>query len=289
MNSVSILLRKTGSRVLQSRLCSTSEVIKKDLLIDLDEETGIQTITLNRPRKLNAINYNLYAGIPSVLAEAGDDPKVKITVFTASGRYFSSGNDLGDMASRWMKSESPKAAAEMSAQVLRNFVASIIEYPKVLVAAVNGPAVGISATMLGIFDAVYLSETATLRTPFVSTAQAPEGCASYTFPRIMGRVKANELLLFDKTMTASEAKDVGLANEVFPADTFEENVKTRLEEISQHHPMALERIKKIIRSHDTDMLHLVNERECQHLTEVWQSKECNQALQMLMAKLQSKS
>ena len=88
-----------------------------------------------------------------------------------------------------MKSESPKAAAEMSAQVLRNFVASIIEYPKVLVAAVNGPAVGISATMLGIFDAVYLSETATLRTPFVSTAQAPEGCASYTFPRIMGRVK----------------------------------------------------------------------------------------------------
>ena len=101
MNSVSILLRKTGSRLLQSRLCSTSEVIKKDLLVNLDEETGIQTITLNRPRKLNAINYNLYAGIPSVLAEAGDDPKVKITVFTASGRYFSSGNDLGDMASRW--------------------------------------------------------------------------------------------------------------------------------------------------------------------------------------------
>ena len=101
MNSVSILLRKTGSRFLQARLCSTSEVKKKDLLIHFDEETGIQTITLNRPRKLNAINYNLYAGIPSVLAEAGDDPKIKITVLTGSGRYFSSGNDLGDMAARW--------------------------------------------------------------------------------------------------------------------------------------------------------------------------------------------
>ena len=77
----------------------------------------------------------------------------------------------------------------MSALVLRNFMASIIEYPKVLVAAVNGPAIGIAATMLGIFDAVYLSDQALLRTPFVSTAQAPEGCASYTFPRIMGRVK----------------------------------------------------------------------------------------------------
>ena len=84
----------------------------------------------------------------------------------------------------------------MSALVLRNFMASIIEYPKVLVAAVNGPAIGIAATMLGVFDAVYLSDQALLRTPFASTAQAPEGCASYTFPRIMGRVKVLFMFLF---------------------------------------------------------------------------------------------
>ena len=101
MNSVSLILRKSSSRLIQSRFYSSSESVKKDLLVHLDEDSGIQTITLNRPRKLNAINYNLYAGIPAVLAEAGDDPKVKLTVFTATGRYFSSGNDLGDMAARW--------------------------------------------------------------------------------------------------------------------------------------------------------------------------------------------
>ena len=85
--------------------------------------------------------------------------------------------------------KSPKDAAEMSAHVLRNYVANFIEYPKILVAAVNGPAVGIGATMLGLCDAVYMSDKATLRTPFASTAQAPEGCASYTFPRIMGPLK----------------------------------------------------------------------------------------------------
>ena len=79
--------------------------------------------------------------------------------------------------------KSHKAAAEMSGHILRNFVASFIEYPKILVAAVNGPAVGIAATILGICDAVYMSEDATLLTPFASTAQAPEGCSSYTFPR----------------------------------------------------------------------------------------------------------
>ena len=96
------------------------------------------------------------------------------------------------------------------------------------------------------------------------------------------------MLLFDKTMTALEAKEVGLANDVFPAETFEENVKSRLDEMSQYHPMALERIKKIIRSHDTDMLHLVNEKECLHLEQIWQSKECADALAGGMAKLQSK-
>ena len=91
---------------------------------------------------------------------------------------------------------SPKDAAEMSALVLKNFVSSIIKYPKILAAAVNGPAGGISAIMLGHFDLVYLSEKATFRTPLVSTAQTPGCCASYTFPRIMGRVKVIFLTLF---------------------------------------------------------------------------------------------
>ena len=77
----------------------------------------------------------------------------------------------------------------MSATILRNFVTSIIEYPKILVAAVNGPVSGISAIMLGHFDVVYLSDNATFRTPLTATAQTPGGCASYTLPRIMGRVK----------------------------------------------------------------------------------------------------
>ena len=187
-----------------------------------------------------------------------------------------------------MDAKTPKDAAEMSGTILRNFVANFIEYPKILVAAVNGPAVGIAATSLALFDAVYMSDQATLRTPFASTAQAPEGCASYTFPRLMGPLKANELLLFDKTMSAEEAKKCGLCNEVFPHEVFEAKVQERLEELSSFHPLVLERIKSIMRRHDVDVLHAVNEAESQHLIKVWQSPECEQALQILMAKLKSK-
>ena len=71
------------------------------LKISLDEATGVQTLRINRPQRLNAINYKLYAAIPAALTEAADDPKVKITVLTGTGRYFSSGNDLADFASKW--------------------------------------------------------------------------------------------------------------------------------------------------------------------------------------------
>ena len=74
---------------------------KKDLVVSFDESTGIQTLRLNRPKRLNAINFNLYAAIPSALTDTCDDPKVKLTVLTGTGRYFSSGNDLADMAKRW--------------------------------------------------------------------------------------------------------------------------------------------------------------------------------------------
>ena len=136
-----------------------------------------------------------------------------------------------------MEAGSPAEAAAFSALVLRNFVASFIEYPKVLVAAVNGPAVGISSTFLPLFDAVYLSEEATIRTPFASTAQAPEGCSSFTFPQIMGRALANQVLLFDKRLSAQEAKDCGLATQVLPHKNFHELIIEKVEqELAIFHP-----------------------------------------------------
>lgn len=70
--------------------------------------------------------------------------------------------------------------------VLRSFVGSFIDFPKPLIAAINGPAVGISVTILGLFDIVYATDRATFHTPFMELGQSPEGCSSFMFPRIMG-------------------------------------------------------------------------------------------------------
>ena len=68
---------------------------------ELNEETGVQTLTLNRPQRLNAIDSKLYAAIPKALIDASENPNVKMTVITGAGRYFSSGNDLADFAITW--------------------------------------------------------------------------------------------------------------------------------------------------------------------------------------------
>ena len=71
----------------------------------------------------------------------------------------------------------------------RKFVAHFIDFPKPLIAAVNGPAVGISVTIMCLFDMVYASDKATFHTPFMELGQSPEGCSSFMFPRIMGPAK----------------------------------------------------------------------------------------------------
>ncbi|KAG8133281.1 putative Peroxisomal 32-trans-enoyl-CoA isomerase-like protein, partial [Naja naja] len=139
-----------------------------------------------------------------------------------------------------------------------------------LIAVVNGPAVGISVTLLGLFDIVYATDQATFHTPFSNLGQSPEGCSSYTFPKIMGLTKATEMLLFNKKLTAAEACSQGLVAEVFPDSTF------------QKETLAVS--KQLIRNMEKEKLYEVNSQECECLMERWLSEECMQAVMSFMQK-----
>ncbi|KAK7084842.1 Enoyl-CoA delta isomerase 2, mitochondrial [Halocaridina rubra] len=239
-------------------------------------EDGLRVITLNRPSKKNAITKEMYNEWAAALEEATADPKTVVTAITGAGDYYCSGNDLSNFMN--IKPEDMQQMALDARDLLKNFVASFIDFPKPLVAVVNGPAVGVSVTILGMFDAVYASDKATFNTPFSALGQSPEGCSSYIFPKIMGYTRASELLLFNKKVTAHQAKELGLVTEVFPNDALQSEVWPKLQAYAKLPVKSLVYSKALTRQTELETLHKINAAECERLAERWVSDDCVNAI-----------
>uniref|UniRef100_A0A672FLH4 Enoyl-CoA delta isomerase 2 n=1 Tax=Salarias fasciatus TaxID=181472 RepID=A0A672FLH4_SALFA len=243
--------------------------------LEVTTEDGITTIKLNRPDKKNAITTEMYDHIIAALESAAKDDSV-LTVVTGAGDFYCSGNDLSNFTK--IPEGGVEEMASRAGDLLRKYVRAYIDFPKPLVAVVNGPAVGVSVTVMGLFDLVYATERATFHTPFSQLGQSAEGCSSYTFPKIMGAAKANEMLLFNKKLTATQACELGLVTEVFPDSSFQSEVWTRLKEYAKLPPNSLALSKQLIRSVEKERLYAVNDAEVERLKERWLSDECMNAI-----------
>lgn len=236
-------------------------------------ENGVQVITLNRPSKLNAFNQELYERVRDELHTAAEKEEVIIAAVTGAGDYFSSGNDLNMFAKMPQDEAELRTMAVASGDMLESFVNAFIDFPKPLVGVVNGPAFGIAATILGLFDLVYASDKATFSFPFVRLGQGPEGCSSYTFPRMMGPARAGELLYLGRKISATEAERLGLVTRVIAHQDLSQ-IWGEVEAWAKLPPQSLYNCKALVRGANKDMLHEVNRKECEFLVERWSSPEC---------------
>ncbi|XP_055348431.1 enoyl-CoA delta isomerase 2-like [Paramacrobiotus metropolitanus] len=236
-----------------------------------EEKDKVTYITMNRPNKMNAITSNMYFEFVDALEMAANN-KNYATVITGAGKYFSSGNDLSNLMK--VGGGSMKDMAEAAAVMLEKFVDAFIDHPKLLVGLINGPSIGIACTTLGLYDVIYATDTATFHTPFTNLGLTPEGCSSYTFPKRMGAMRANEVLLLGKKMSSAEALECGFITEVFPADSFQQETQRRLQSFAKLMPISLKESKTFIRSVEKEKLHQVNHEECTKLITMWQGEEC---------------
>jgi len=188
-------------------------------MIRIDDTGRVRLLTLDRPDKLNAFNDALYDATAAALREAAADPGVAVVVITGEGRAFSTGTDVTEM--------SALASGESSGEAhgFPGLVDALVAFPKPLICAVNGLALGIGATMLGYADLVLMSTEARIRCPFTDLAVAPEAASSVTFPALLGRQDAAWVLLSSEWFSAEECKEMGLAWKVTdPADLLPETM-----------------------------------------------------------------
>ncbi|ETP40076.1 hypothetical protein F442_12538 [Phytophthora nicotianae P10297] len=187
-------------------------------------EGCIFVVEMCRPRAKNAFNDALYEQLTAALDEFEADDSLHAFVLTGHGDYFTSGADvketaaiLGDGSVR-PPSQSPS----------HTFMHKMLDCKKLLIAAVNGPAIGIGVTLLMHCDLVYAADSATFWTPFLRIGVVPEFASSYTFPHLLGPTVANNLVIRSKVYTAQEALNASIVGEIFPTNGFLEAVFAEL-------------------------------------------------------------
>ena len=168
---------------------------------------GVQTLTLNRVDKKNAFTPAMYAAMADGLERAKADPTIRVTVIQGDVTVFSAGNDIEDFLQR-------KPDGEVSPAF--SFLRAIAQYPKPLVAAVCGPAVGVGTTLLFHCDLVYAGDNAAFSMPFVNLGLCPEAASTLLVPRMLGYHRAAEALLLGEPFMAEAALEVGLVNRIVP-------------------------------------------------------------------------
>merc|ERR1712226_852874 len=251
-------------------------------------KNGYCKITFNRPKKYNAINWKCYEEIGLALQEADQDESVVVAALTGNGPYYSAGNDLAGFRQLAEEHGGDIHKAAAAGVKLETFVNSFVNFRKPLIALVNGPAVGIPVTTLGLVDIVLASSSATFQTPFPSLGQSPEGCSSYTFPKLMGHTKAIEMLLYEKKINAVEAMERNLVNEVIDEANFHKVAQEKLEYYASLPKKSLLYSKDLLRESKREKLRKVNKIECERLVERWTSEECISAIMKFMTRKQSK-
>jgi enoyl-CoA hydratase/carnithine racemase len=184
--------------------------------IRYEKEKGIGLITLNRPEKLNAYTSLMNRELIQALDQADEDDEVRVLIFTGAGRGFCAGADLSaGGGSAFSYKEEPIDTFRDGGGILN---LRIFEMKKPVIAAINGPAVGIGATMTLPMDIRLASESARMGFVFTRRAIAPDGCCTWFLPRVVGIGQAAEWLISGRVFSAQEALQTGLIHRVLPAD-----------------------------------------------------------------------
>ncbi|MBV9026541.1 MAG: enoyl-CoA hydratase/isomerase family protein [Streptomycetaceae bacterium] len=181
---------------------------------------GLATITLNRPEAMNALDTPTKAALRDVLREAAADQAVRAVLLTGTGRAFCVGQDLKEHIGTHLGGERAAGARTMSTvtEHYNPVVTAIATMPKPVLAAVNGVAAGAGAGFAFAADYRIVSETASFNTSFAGVALSVDSGVSWTLPRLIGHGRAMDLLMFPRKITAPEALELGIAQQVVPAE-----------------------------------------------------------------------
>jgi enoyl-CoA hydratase/carnithine racemase len=236
---------------------------------------GVACIEIARPEKKNALTQAMYQAMADAIAAASADSAVRALLITGQPGVFTAGNDLEDFMQR------PPLDADSP---VGRFMQALLACDKPVVAAVNGAAIGIGATMLLHCDLVYVSDQARLVLPFVGLGLVPEFASSLLLPQRMGHAKAAEKLLLGEPITGAEAVALGMATAVLPASDVLTHARRMAERFNALPPGAVRDTKRLMRAGSSAGIARAVQAESAIFAERLRSPEAKEALQAFFEK-----
>jgi 2-(1,2-epoxy-1,2-dihydrophenyl)acetyl-CoA isomerase len=213
--------------------------------VSVENEGGVGWIRFNRPEKMNAIGALTRQQLGDAVKQAERDDAVRVVVLTGSGRAFSSGADVTEMAQG-----TGMRTPEEVGNVLRNeympILARLRTMPKPVIAAMNGPAVGIGASFALACDIRIATPEAYLMEAFVNIGLAPDGGVSWLLPRLAGTGVAYEMFFSGKPLQAADAHRLGVVNRIVPAERLEEEVRDLANQLASQPRGAMAGAKRAV-------------------------------------------
>ncbi|KAH8380196.1 hypothetical protein KR009_009441 [Drosophila setifemur] len=250
----------------------------------VEQQERLLVVKFNNPRKKNCVNRFGYQEMARVLTEVNEDEDVSVVVFTGVGDFFSAGNDL----SQSTNSDNVTEFLKESNVIFKNMVLSFVNCKKIVFALVNGPAIGIGATIVGLSDVAWCSEKAYFLTPFTRLGLVPEGGSSFMLPRILGRSKATEALLLNEPLTAQEAYHFNFVSRVYKESEVDAVVWPKLRQYSQLPRNSLIQGKRLIKEGFLEGLLKANDSECTQLRLCFEHNDFLQAIMDFATRKRSK-
>ena len=234
---------------------------------------SVLTLSFNRPAKMNALTRAMYAGLAKGLNDAAGDFGIRTVILTSEGDHFTAGNDIVDFMDNPPTSDSSEVA---------QFLAALLNFPKPLIAAVKGNAVGVGTTMLLHCDVVVASPSANFSMPFASLGLVPEAGSSFLFPALVGYQRAAKIFFTGESFGADAALDMGLIAEI-DSDALAGATKIA-QHIAEQPPQAIINTKALLKARNHESVAAVMKAEFEIFAMALQSDEAMEAFMKFMAK-----
>lgn len=212
--------------------------------IDIAEDSGITTITLNRPEKLNSLAGHMRRDLAEALEEAGSERNVHVVVITGAGRAFCAGGDVAAMADLIERDDAEEFSRLLGSA--RRVITAIRQMTKPVIGSINGPAFGAGCNLALACDLRIASTTATFSQSFAKVGLHPDWGGTYFLPRLVTPNKACEMFFLGETMKAEEALRLGVVNYVVEPGELEAETRKLAERLRDAPAIALAAAKHAV-------------------------------------------